>query len=96
MLVITYASEHNHPWPTQKSSLAGSSRAQLARSGAAAINGGFSLNQEIVPQSAGFITGLRELGLAGEERRSRSGATADQLSMIDLRGRPFSEAYWGL
>ncbi|KAJ6812960.1 putative WRKY transcription factor 35 [Iris pallida] len=26
MLVITYASEHNHPWPTQRNALAGSTR----------------------------------------------------------------------
>ncbi|KAJ6810132.1 putative WRKY transcription factor 35 [Iris pallida] len=26
MLVITYTAEHNHPWPTQRNSLAGSSR----------------------------------------------------------------------
>ncbi|GAB4829454.1 WRKY transcription factor [Ancistrocladus abbreviatus] len=26
MLVITYTSEHNHPWPTQRNSLAGSTR----------------------------------------------------------------------
>ncbi|KAE9591607.1 putative transcription factor WRKY family [Lupinus albus] len=28
MLVITYTSEHNHPWPTQRNALAGSSRSQ--------------------------------------------------------------------
>ncbi|XP_050220667.1 probable WRKY transcription factor 14 [Mercurialis annua] len=28
MLVITYTSEHNHPWPTQRNALAGSTRAQ--------------------------------------------------------------------
>ncbi|KAF5811248.1 putative transcription factor WRKY family [Helianthus annuus] len=27
MLVITYTSEHNHPWPTQRNALAGSTRA---------------------------------------------------------------------
>ncbi|KAI3741524.1 hypothetical protein L1987_59198 [Smallanthus sonchifolius] len=26
MLVITYTSEHNHPWPTQRNALAGSTR----------------------------------------------------------------------
>ncbi|KAL8142375.1 hypothetical protein V2J09_015407 [Rumex salicifolius] len=30
MLVITYTSEHNHPWPTQRNSLAGSSRIPAA------------------------------------------------------------------
>ncbi|KAJ3680681.1 hypothetical protein LUZ60_016959 [Juncus effusus] len=30
MLVITYTSEHNHPWPTQRNALAGSTRSQQA------------------------------------------------------------------
>ncbi|EPS65077.1 hypothetical protein M569_09702, partial [Genlisea aurea] len=28
MLVITYSSEHNHPWPTQRNALAGSTRSR--------------------------------------------------------------------
>ncbi|KAJ8752097.1 hypothetical protein K2173_001772 [Erythroxylum novogranatense] len=32
MLVITYTSEHNHPWPTQRSALAGSTRSQPTKS----------------------------------------------------------------
>ncbi|KAL1567514.1 putative WRKY transcription factor 14 [Salvia divinorum] len=31
MLVITYTSEHNHPWPTQRNALAGSTRSQPAK-----------------------------------------------------------------
>jgi hypothetical protein len=31
MLVITYNSEHNHPWPTQRNALAGSSRSHHAK-----------------------------------------------------------------
>jgi len=31
MLVITYTSEHNHPWPTQRNALAGSSRSQQSK-----------------------------------------------------------------
>ncbi|XP_010933393.1 probable WRKY transcription factor 14 [Elaeis guineensis] len=31
MLVITYTSEHNHPWPTQRNALAGSSRSQSSK-----------------------------------------------------------------
>lgn len=30
MLVISYTSEHNHPWPTQRNALAGSTRSQPA------------------------------------------------------------------
>ncbi|XP_047956642.1 probable WRKY transcription factor 35 [Salvia hispanica] len=35
MLVITYTSEHNHPWPTQRNALAGSTRAQPSKTAAA-------------------------------------------------------------
>ncbi|XP_011005315.1 PREDICTED: probable WRKY transcription factor 14 [Populus euphratica] len=35
MLVITYTSEHNHPWPTQRNALAGSTRSQPLKSTAA-------------------------------------------------------------
>ncbi|XP_044495778.1 probable WRKY transcription factor 14 [Mangifera indica] len=35
MLVITYTSEHNHPWPTQRNALAGSTRAQPSKNTAA-------------------------------------------------------------
>ncbi|KAL5977278.1 WRKY transcription factor [Asimina triloba] len=35
MLVITYTSEHNHPWPTQRNALAGSSRSQPMKNNAA-------------------------------------------------------------
>lgn len=34
MLVITYTSEHNHPWPTQRNSLAGSIRSQPVKNNA--------------------------------------------------------------
>lgn len=34
MLVITYTSEHNHPWPTQRNALAGSTRSQPSKNGA--------------------------------------------------------------
>ncbi|XP_031500975.1 probable WRKY transcription factor 35 [Nymphaea colorata] len=35
MLVITYTSEHNHPWPTQRNALAGSTRSQPSKSDSA-------------------------------------------------------------
>lgn len=31
MLVITYTSDHNHPWPTQRNALAGSTRSQPSK-----------------------------------------------------------------
>ncbi|XP_038895360.1 probable WRKY transcription factor 35 [Benincasa hispida] len=36
MLVITYTSEHNHPWPTQRNALAGSTRSHPSRTPATA------------------------------------------------------------
>ncbi|KAF2317943.1 hypothetical protein GH714_041266 [Hevea brasiliensis] len=36
MLVITYTSEHNHPWPTQRNALAGSTRSQPLKNNASA------------------------------------------------------------
>ncbi|XP_022142684.1 probable WRKY transcription factor 35, partial [Momordica charantia] len=36
MLVITYTSEHNHPWPTQRNALAGSTRSHSSRNPALA------------------------------------------------------------
>ncbi|XP_039034525.1 probable WRKY transcription factor 14 [Hibiscus syriacus] len=34
MLVISYTSEHNHPWPTQRNALAGSTRSQPSKANA--------------------------------------------------------------
>ena len=36
MLVITYTSEHNHQWPTQRNALAGSTRSQPSKNNASA------------------------------------------------------------
>ncbi|KAK4421013.1 putative WRKY transcription factor 14 [Sesamum alatum] len=38
MLVITYTSEHNHPWPTQRNALAGCTRSQASKNHGAAKN----------------------------------------------------------
>lgn len=37
MLVITYTSDHNHPWPTQRNALAGSTRNQPSKNTTFAI-----------------------------------------------------------
>ncbi|XVE91293.1 hypothetical protein DITRI_Ditri20bG0141900 [Diplodiscus trichospermus] len=36
MLVITYTSEHNHPWPTQRNAIAGSARSQPSKNNSSA------------------------------------------------------------
>ncbi|CAK9136385.1 unnamed protein product [Ilex paraguariensis] len=38
MLVITYTSEHNHPWPTQRNALAGSTRSQPSKNTSSSKN----------------------------------------------------------
>ncbi|KAK7400244.1 hypothetical protein VNO78_11445 [Psophocarpus tetragonolobus] len=47
MLVITYTSEHNHPWPTHRNALAGSSRSQPSKNN----NIDASKNSENSPQN---------------------------------------------
>lgn len=42
MLVITYTSEHNHPWPTQRNALAGSTRAQPHKNSSSSSTSKFS------------------------------------------------------
>ncbi|THU55360.1 hypothetical protein C4D60_Mb11t05740 [Musa balbisiana] len=44
MLVITYTSEHNHPWPTQRNALAGSTRSQVSKSSSSASKTSFGRN----------------------------------------------------
>ena len=46
MLVITYTSEHNHPWPTQRNALAGSTRSQPLKSTAVSKNSTGSQSQK--------------------------------------------------
>ncbi|XP_018676198.2 probable WRKY transcription factor 14 [Musa acuminata AAA Group] len=41
MLVITYTSEHNHPWPTQRNALAGSTRSQASKNSSSASKTSF-------------------------------------------------------
>jgi hypothetical protein len=47
MLVITYTSDHNHPWPTQRNVLAGSTR--LAAASSAKAKGHYSSTPGAVP-----------------------------------------------
>ncbi|KAJ4980918.1 hypothetical protein NE237_031755 [Protea cynaroides] len=46
MLVITYTSEHNHPWPTQRNALAGSTRSQPTKNNAASKSSPSSQTQK--------------------------------------------------
>ncbi|TVU31512.1 hypothetical protein EJB05_23199 [Eragrostis curvula] len=51
MLVITYTSDHNHPWPTQRNALAGSTR-QLAASSSAATKSHHHQHHSMVAAAA--------------------------------------------
>ncbi|CAL9125528.1 WRKY [Musa troglodytarum] len=44
MLVITYTSEHNHPWPTQRNALAGSTRSQASKNSSSSSKNSFGRN----------------------------------------------------
>lgn len=67
MLVITYTSEHNHPWPTQRNALAGSTRSQPSK------NNGASKNS-VACQSTQKAAGLKE--------ESKEGSNNDDMSSI--------------
>ncbi|KAE8658717.1 WRKY transcription factor 22 [Hibiscus syriacus] len=62
MLVITYTSEHNHPWPIQRNALAGSTRSQPSKtSSASKINPNEeelkeSSNDELSPTNAAAVS----------------------------------------
>lgn len=46
MLVITYTSEHNHPWPTQRNALAGSTRSQPSKNTGSSKNSATCLSTQ--------------------------------------------------
>ncbi|CAA7408955.1 unnamed protein product [Spirodela intermedia] len=52
MLVITYTSDHNHPWPTQRNSLAGSTRSRPTKNGSSATKSSPSDRNPPLPEVA--------------------------------------------
>ncbi|XP_009413286.2 probable WRKY transcription factor 35 [Musa acuminata AAA Group] len=64
MLVITYTSEHNHAWPTQRNALAGSTRSQASKNAASASKtSGHDLKEDEPKETA---TGSDALFVKGE------------------------------
>ncbi|KAL4200742.1 hypothetical protein AMTRI_Chr02g255090 [Amborella trichopoda] len=69
MLVITYTSEHNHPWPTQRNALAGSTRSQPMKANSLKnspstqqnpnLNSALSIKQETKDTDNSTITNTR-------------------------------------
>ncbi|KAK9022436.1 hypothetical protein V6N11_002699 [Hibiscus sabdariffa] len=52
MLVITYTSEHNHPWPTQRNALAGSTRSQPSKANNASSASKINPKEEEIKESS--------------------------------------------
>lgn len=52
MLVITYTSEHNHPWPTQRNALAGSTRSQPSKTNSSVSSKNNSSNNSPAPHNS--------------------------------------------
>ncbi|XP_073135823.1 probable WRKY transcription factor 14 [Henckelia pumila] len=68
MLVITYTSEHNHPWPTQRNALAGSTRSHPIKT--SNILGASRIKSPNYSQA-------QEPSSPDEEKRSSENVTAD-------------------
>ena len=60
MLVITYTSEHDHPWPTQRNSLAGSTRSQPSKNSATAVASA-KLNEVLVREEVSTNKEIRQV-----------------------------------
>lgn len=69
MLVITYTSEHNHPWPTQRNALAGSTRSQPSKTNSSASSKNNSNTNSPAPHNSqkGITTTTTTTSLKEEE-----------------------------
>ena len=55
MLVITYTSEHNHPWPTQRNALAGSTRNHYGKNSSGSSGSKSSQNEKQQQQQSNNV-----------------------------------------
>ncbi|PON63666.1 WRKY domain containing protein [Parasponia andersonii] len=60
MLVITYTSEHNHPWPTQRNALAGSTRSQPSKNTPSSTKNSTPLGSQLQKSSTTTISSPKE------------------------------------
>ncbi|KAK7368726.1 hypothetical protein VNO80_10755 [Phaseolus coccineus] len=96
LLVITYTSEHNHPWPTHRNALAGSSRSQPSSKG---NNIGASKNSETSHQneeeqheeSNSDSNNVNNSGCVQEEKQLET--DDGEFSDIGLPYKPISNMY---
>ncbi|OIW13768.1 hypothetical protein TanjilG_17947 [Lupinus angustifolius] len=83
MLVITYTSEHNHPWPTQRNALAGSSRSQPSKNNTNNNNASTSKNSETSHKGTTATTKPKE-----EEQESNNSegnvSVKEEIEMEDI------------
>ncbi|KAA8544835.1 hypothetical protein F0562_019619 [Nyssa sinensis] len=97
MLVITYTSEHNHPWPTQRNALAGSTRSQPSKNNAGSKNSPGSHSHKTMKEeqkqsntdnaSSSIITGNSTTGSLVKEEME------DLDKQIEMDDGEFSEGF---
>ncbi|KAA8537081.1 hypothetical protein F0562_029559 [Nyssa sinensis] len=106
MLVITYTSEHNHPWPTQRNALAGSTRSQPSKNNAGSKNSPGSQNhntgsmkeehKEIINTdnaSSPIITGNSTTGQSVKEETEDIDHKEIEMDDIDEFSEGFPQSY---
>ncbi|XP_074274279.1 putative WRKY transcription factor 14 isoform X2 [Silene latifolia] len=95
MLVVTYTSEHNHPWPTQRNALAGSSRSQPSNKGTTPLSSpnlkgaeGVLIKKEInnkeVNHEDDIDTGMVNMPLLDVRNSSRNTTTTTTITTTTL------------
>ncbi|KAK8584640.1 hypothetical protein V6N13_138595 [Hibiscus sabdariffa] len=89
MLVITYTSEHNHPWPTQRNALAGSTRSQPSKpNNASKINPKDEELKENSNDASSPTNAAAATSTASASAKEESDDTEKQLEMEDADGIP--------
>ncbi|KAI3411575.1 WRKY domain-containing protein [Psidium guajava] len=80
MLVITYTSEHNHPWPTQRNALAGSTRSSQP-----------SKNNNVTSKNSPTSQTQKHINPKEEQKENINDSTGP----MELPGEPVAEATAG-
>ncbi|KAE9599199.1 hypothetical protein Lal_00043864 [Lupinus albus] len=85
MLVITYTSEHNHPWPTQRNALAGSSRSQPSKNNNNNNNASTSKNSETSHKGTTTTTTTKPKDEEQESNNSEGNVSVkEEIEMEDI------------
>ncbi|RRT39248.1 hypothetical protein B296_00041710 [Ensete ventricosum] len=104
MLVITYTSDHNHPWPTQRNALAGSTRSQPSKTAtrndpkeeASSRSSGRRVKEEIGEMEKTIEQAEDNLGLDQMIHPSYKSDQSDDLfaDLAELEGDPMSLVFF--